>query len=74
MNTTLDPSTLIGTFKRFGEFGIAYEVIDVGRDPSAKEAMVHIHVLDTGEELDYLCVNTLRTSLRNCLVSFWFAN
>lgn len=53
MNDPVNPSTFIGTFKRFGEFGIAYEVIDVGRDPSAKEVMVHIHVLDTGEELDY---------------------
>lgn len=53
MNTTPNPNTLIGTFKRFGEFGIAYEVIDVGQEPNAKETMVHIHVFDTGEELDY---------------------
>ena len=40
MNISVNPSTFIGTFKRFGEFGPAYEVIDVGHEKFAKEVML----------------------------------
>lgn len=53
MDMTLNPNTLIVTFKHFGSFGTAYEVIDVGYGKSAEEDTLRIHVFDTGEELDY---------------------
>jgi Family of unknown function (DUF5397) len=45
---------LIGTFRTFGEFGPLYQV--VGKIDDTK---VHILVIPTGEELDYLVERAL---------------
>lgn len=44
----LDPRHLVGTFRRFGELGPAYEVIAL-----VDEQTVTIRVVESGEELDY---------------------
>ena len=43
-----DPKELVGQFRRFGEFGPAYEVL---RIVDAKTAFIHVYT--NGEELNY---------------------
>ena len=45
---TADPKSLVGQFRRFGEFGPAYEVLRV-----VDENTVFIHVYTNDEELNY---------------------
>lgn len=47
MNDT-EPRPLIGSFHRFGESGVAYEVLQLQSDTHAR-----IRVLESGEELSY---------------------
>jgi len=50
--TTLDvnqnSSPLVGTFRTFGEYGPAYQVVG-----AVNGQKVHVVVVQTGEELDY---------------------
>ena len=43
---------LIGTFRRFGDLGPVYDVLDIARS-SPDESRMHIRVVESGEELDY---------------------
>jgi len=45
---------LIGTYRTFGEFGPVYKVVR-----KASDQKVHIVVLESGEELDYLVERAL---------------
>ena len=45
---------LVGTFRTFGEFGPLYKVVK-----KIGESKVHIVVVPTGEELDYLVERAL---------------
>ena len=47
------PSTLVGTWRRFGAAGPVYEIIATGRALPDGDCMMHIRVVESGEEVDY---------------------
>jgi hypothetical protein len=48
-----DPQSLVGTFRRFGLYGPAYEITGVAAVDPKEGLLMHIRVLEAGEELDY---------------------
>ena len=50
----IEPQSLIGTWRRFGAVGPAYEIISIG-DPTSDgtDRTVRIRIAETGEEIDY---------------------
>jgi len=61
------PQTLIGTWRRFGPLGPAYEVIDIGGSTAnGEDWIVKIRLAETAEIVDY----TLNRALDDeCLAS-----
>ena len=51
-STIVAPTELIGHFKTFGYLGPAYEVLGL-LDNKTTEPMLHIKIVETGEETDY---------------------
>ena len=54
LESTALPNALIGSFRRFGAYGPAYEI--VGLDASEKDAnkiLLNVRVLDSGENIRY---------------------
>lgn len=49
----VDMGVLVGSFRRFGLFGPAYEVIGPGASEAAGEPRMLIRLLETGEETEY---------------------
>ena len=49
----VDMSILIGTFRRFGQFGPPYEVLGPGTAGRSGEARMRIRLIETGEEAEY---------------------
>jgi hypothetical protein len=49
----VDMSTLVGSIRRFGLEGPAYQVLGVAPAISDARARMRIRVLESGEELDY---------------------
>ena len=45
--------TLVGTFRRFGQFGPAYEVLARGNDGRDGEPRLRIRLIETGEEAEH---------------------
>ena len=45
--------SLIGTWRRFGPTGPAYEVVATGSVTATGDQLMRVRVLETGEELDY---------------------
>jgi hypothetical protein len=43
-----DPKALVGQFRRFGEYGPAYEIVRISNEREA-----FIHVIYSGEQLDF---------------------
>lgn len=50
----IEPQSLIGTFRRFGAHGPAYEIVATLLDD-----MMKIKVVNTGEELEYPVMDIL---------------
>ncbi|MCC3244044.1 DUF5397 domain-containing protein [Methylocystis sp. WRRC1] len=48
-----DPGELVGTFRRFGSFGPAYEIIGVGAEEPLGDRWMKVRVVESGEVLDY---------------------
>lgn len=48
-----DPITLVGTCRRFGAFGPAYEIIGVGAEEPLGDRWMKVRVLESGETVDY---------------------
>ena len=49
--------SLLGTWRRFGPVGPAYEVIAIGElTPDGTDRVVRIRLAETGEELDYTLI------------------
>ncbi len=44
---------LVGTWRRFGAVGPAYEIIEAGHELPGGHRMMRIRVVETGEEVDY---------------------
>ncbi len=50
----LDAQSLVGTFRRFGSSGPAYEISGVGKvTPDGRDVLLHIRVLTSDEKIDY---------------------
>ncbi len=50
----IEPQALIGTWRRFGPVGPAYEIISIGGLTSdGTDRTVKIRLAETGEEVDY---------------------
>jgi hypothetical protein len=49
----LEPSKLVGTWRRFGLYGPVYEIIGGGKESAGGDQLVRVRVVETGEELDY---------------------
>ncbi|GJE59285.1 DUF5397 family protein [Methylobacterium trifolii] len=48
-----EPRSLVGTWRRFGEVGPAYEVVGISDASPKGDLLMRVRVLETGEELDY---------------------
>lgn len=53
MQQHVEPQSLIGTWRRFGAVGPAYEIIAVGDELPGGDRAVKIRLAETGEEADY---------------------
>ena len=49
----VDMSNLVGTVRRFGLVGPAYEIIGVGLASANGDPQMRIHLLESGETIDY---------------------
>jgi hypothetical protein len=49
----LEPQLLVGTWRRFGSLGPVYQVLSEGAPSPNGDRRIRIHVLESGEELDY---------------------
>ena len=49
----VDMGILLGSIRRFGLAGPAYEVTGSAQPSAAGEAQMRIHVFETSEDLDY---------------------
>jgi hypothetical protein len=49
----IEPQSVIGTWRRFGAVGPAYEIIAVGDELPNGDRAVKIRLAETGEEVDY---------------------
>lgn len=48
-----EPQALVGTCRRFGPFGPAYEIFGVGAEEPLGDRWMKIRVLESGELVDY---------------------
>jgi hypothetical protein len=55
----LQPTDLVGTWRRFGAAGPVYEIIEAGRALPDGDRMMRVRVIETGEELDYRVTDIL---------------
>ncbi len=47
------PSSLVGTWRRFGAVGPVYEIIGAGVELPNGDRMMRVRVIESGEEVDY---------------------
>lgn len=47
------PTSLVGTWRRFGLFGPVYEIIGIGDKLPNGDVSMRVRVVESGEELDY---------------------
>ena len=61
----VDMGVLVGTFRRFGEFGPPYEVLGPGTPGKAGEARMRVRLIETGEEADHPVAHVLTDPIEN---------
>jgi hypothetical protein len=50
----LEPESLVGTWRRFGAVGPAYQIVALGKPTSdGTDRIIKIRLAETGEEADY---------------------
>ena len=62
----IEPQSYIGTWRRFGPVGPAYEIIAIGDELPDGDRTVKIRLAETGEEVDYTrasCINSDRIEI-----------
>jgi hypothetical protein len=47
------PTSLVGTWRRFGPVGPVYEIIAAGAELPDGDRMMRVRVIESGEEVDY---------------------
>lgn len=55
----IEPSALIGTWRRFGPVGPVYEIIGTLGDLPDGDILMRVRVLESGEEADYRLTHVL---------------
>jgi hypothetical protein len=55
----LHPARLVGTWRRFGPIGPAYEIIASGKELPDGDRLMRVRVAETGEEVDYRLTGVL---------------
>lgn len=50
---TISLDQILGSFRTFGRLGPVYEVLRVREPSTGPSVMLHIRVIESGEELDY---------------------
>lgn len=55
----IEPRSLIGTWRRFGSAGPAYEIIGTGGELPDGDVMMRVRVLESGEEADHRLTHIL---------------
>lgn len=55
----VQPERFVGTWRRFGPVGPVYEVTGVGPVGHDGEQLMHIRVVESGEEVDYKLADLL---------------
>ncbi|HAS51523.1 MAG TPA: hypothetical protein DCS21_07195 [Gammaproteobacteria bacterium] len=55
----IQPRNLIGTWRRFGQFGPVYEIIAEGKKLPEGDETLRIRVIESGEELEYKLTDIL---------------
>jgi hypothetical protein len=50
---SVKPESLIGTWRRFGAVGPAYEIVSIGEEQEGGDRVVRIRLAETGEKADY---------------------
>ncbi|WP_439816351.1 DUF5397 family protein [Zavarzinia sp. CC-PAN008] len=53
MDIVPTPTRMVGTYRRFGLLGPVYQVVDVADELPDGDVLLHVRVLESGEELDY---------------------
>lgn len=56
---SIDPASLVGSFRRFGLYGPVYEITAVAAISPAEGLLMRVRVVETGEELDYPLTDVL---------------
>jgi hypothetical protein len=56
------PTSLVGTWRRFGAVGPVYEIIAIGGELPGGDRMMRIRVVESGEEVDYRFTDILDDS------------
>jgi hypothetical protein len=51
--TLPQPTSLVGTWRRFGAVGPVYEIIGSGTELPDGDRLMRVRVVETGEEVDY---------------------
>jgi hypothetical protein len=57
------PESLIGTWRRFGAVGPAYEIVSIGQEQNNGDRVVRIRLAETGEEADYTLSHALEDEI-----------
>ena len=55
----IQPERLVGTWRRFGVVGPAYEIVKTGEELPNGDRMMRVRVLESGEEVDYKLTDIL---------------
>ncbi len=55
----LHTAALVGTSRHFGLVGRVYEIVGVGEKLPNGDLLMHVRVLESGEELDYRLADIL---------------
>jgi hypothetical protein len=60
---SVKPESLIGTWRRFGAVGPAYEIVAIGDERKGGDRVVRIRLAETGEEADYTLNHVLEDEI-----------
>lgn len=53
------PEHLVNTYRRFGRFGPAYQVISISRKLESGDVLMKVHVIENNEDIEYPLSNIL---------------
>ncbi len=57
------PESLVNTYRRFGRFGPAYQILGIIRKLDSGDILMKIHVFESNEDVEYPLSNILNDPL-----------